>query len=118
MGFLSAHVTSKVNDQDVRDPKSRADYYREAKKPLPLPNVPEGGAYLVDAMNDLGPLRQTSESGLRAADWPEIAAFIAATQDITEHWEAKALHRMCGAYFSGFTVGEKPLGKEPMQRER
>lgn len=113
---MSAHVVTKVDGQDQRDKKSRAAYYDDAGVPVPLPHVHHAAQYLIDAMNDLGPVRAESY-GIRAADWPEISAFIAATNDISEPWEAKALRRMCSAYADGLMTGEKPLGIPPMERK-
>lgn len=74
-----------------------------------------GGDYLLDAMQRLGPIRAT-EAGPRAADWPEIHAFAAATGAITEPWEAQAMRDMCRAYLDGLTTGAEPLSIAPVER--
>lgn len=80
---------------------------------LPDAVVITNGSYLFEAMLALGPIRFTGDAGRRAADWPEITSFMQATGRISEPWEAEALYRMCGAFLSGLTVGENPLGIFP-----
>ncbi|WP_339109269.1 hypothetical protein [Thioclava sp. GXIMD4216] len=76
-------------------------------RPLGLPDL-DAGAYLVEAMIRLDPVRSTGLD-LRATDWPEISAFMQATGRISEGWEAELLFDMCAGYFEARQAGEDPL---------
>lgn len=83
------------------------------------PEIPEceDGADLVQAMMALPPTRPMAMGGHRAADWPEIWAFIQATGRRYSQWEVEALHEMCGAFSDGFRR-VNPLAKSPVEMER
>lgn len=87
---------------------------RRQNLPLGLPEL-EAGAYLVEAMLRLGPVRSDG-MGDRPADWPEIDAFARLTARITEPWEAELLHDMCAAYAAERAKGENVLTIAPMDR--
>ena len=104
------------NGDVQRDSKSRLQKYDDANMDAPIPELPDGASYLMDAMFSLGPLRATLE-GVRAADWAEIYPFMAATRAITKPDEAETLHRMCAAYLIGLNAGRNPFGISPMDRD-
>ncbi|WP_425070640.1 hypothetical protein [Sagittula sp. S175] len=81
--------------------------------PLPLPPIPDGGGYLIDALLALGPTRSEPMGGARPTDWPEIAPFMQATRRITEPWEAEVLRDMCEAFCAGLSAGESPFADYP-----
>lgn len=89
--------------------------FRAAGKSPPVPDLPDGGEYLVEAMVALGPVRESGE-GLRPTDWPEIYPFARATRRVEDPFELEALHRMCSAYLSGYRAGESPFSIPPMER--
>jgi len=94
--------------------RSRMAEAQRANLPLHLPELDEG-AYLVEAMLVLGPIRSDG-MGTRPADWSEIAAFAQATGRVSEHWESEALHAMCGGYADELRRGENPLSIPPTSR--
>lgn len=77
----------------------------------------DAGDYLMRALADLGPVRGTGMGGLRAADWPEIAAFAQATGAVVEAWEMVALRQMAAAYVAGLRDGADPLSIAPADRQ-
>jgi len=54
--------------------------------------------------------------GLRAADWPEIAAFMDATGLISDSEDAVILHDLCEAFRRGLEAGKDPFKIPPMDR--
>jgi hypothetical protein len=78
--------------------------------------LPDGGEYLITAMNTLGPTRHMPMGGLRAADWPEIAAFMDATGLISDSEDAVILHDLCEAFRRGLEAGKDPFKIPPMDR--
>ncbi len=87
---------------------------RRQKLPLGLPDL-DAGAYLIEAMLRLGPVRSDG-MGERPADWPEIDAFTRLTGRITEPWEAELLYDMCAAYSTERAKGENVLTIAPTDR--
>lgn len=84
-------------------------------KPLALPEI-GAGAYLLEAMFRIGPVRET---GLNTSppDWSEIDAFARQTGRISEPWEAEALFDMCQGYLEEIRAGENPLVIPPVERD-
>ncbi|MEN9060001.1 hypothetical protein [Ponticoccus litoralis] len=95
-------------------PHSRLDEYLEAGEDPPLPDLPTGGEYLIEAMYVLSPIRVTGR-GIAAADWPEIVAFAQGTRRVSDPCELEALHAMCAAYRDGLVSGANPFRKSPME---
>lgn len=93
----------------------RMQQYIEAKHPPPLPDLPDGGEYMVEVMLTLSPVRAMPMGGFRPADWPEIAPFMQATGAITEAWEADFLHQMCRSYCAGWNAGHVAAARSPME---
>jgi len=117
MGFLQAPIDVKKQDGSVeRTLPSRLEQYREAGRKAPLPDLPDGADYLVNAFFALRPTRPLAMGGIRAADWPEIAPFMQATKSISDAWEAETLHSMCSAFCDGFHAGQNSFGISPMER--
>ena len=71
------------------------------------------GAYLIDAMWKLGPVRGDM-NGARGVDWTELDAFARLTRAITEPWEAEALHAMCDGYAAEQAEVEDSLREPPL----
>ena len=70
------------------------------------------GAYLIDAMFRLCPVR-ADVNGTRGVDWTELDAFARLTRAISEPWEAEALHAMCDAYALEADEGADTLREPP-----
>lgn len=92
--------------------RSRMQEARRADLPDHLPELDEG-AYLVEAMMKLGPIRSDG-MGPRSADWPEIEAFARATGRISEPWECETLFDMCQGYTQEVERGKNPLSIAPV----
>ena len=73
------------------------------------------GEYLLDVMQQLGPIRSTG-MGLAAPDWQEITAFASAFKLHMEPWEYRLIRKMCGAYLREFNAGKEPLSMPPIER--
>lgn len=82
--------------------------------PLPLVEL-NAGDYLLDALEELGPIRSTG-MGLTTPDWQEMVAFAAANGAVFAPWEYRALKKMASAYLSGFNSGKDPLSIPPIER--
>jgi len=117
LGFLHAHrETPQVGGKGTkREAKSRLQLYLDHGAPPPLPTVTVG-AYLIEAMNRLGPVRAHGMGGCRPTDWPEIWAYAQATGDVSEAWEIDAIRRLCVAYDRGLSDGANMLAIAPMDR--
>jgi len=87
---------------------------KQGKTPR-MPSLSPGG-YLFEAMQRLGPTRQSDMGGLRATDWPEIMAFAQGTGRVSEPWEIEQLYDMAQAYVAGYRTGCKLFGIEPMEQ--
>ncbi|PHQ68797.1 MAG: hypothetical protein COB97_09210 [Paracoccus sp.] len=85
------------------------------RQPLGLPDL-DGGAYLLEAMFRIGPVRETGLSAT-APDWSEIDAFARQTGRISEPWEAEVLFDMCRGYLDELRAGENPLAIPPVERK-
>lgn len=53
-------------------------------------------------------------NGRRGVDWTEIDAFARLTRQITEPWEAEALHDMAAAYAAEADQAEDSLREPPL----
>jgi hypothetical protein len=75
----------------------------------------EAGEYLLNAVQELGPVRSNG-MGLTAPDWTEITAFASSHGLDLIPWEFRAIRRMCIAYISGLRTGVEALSIPPMER--
>lgn len=107
MGWLAATVKN--------EDRSRGQRYIDAGVPLPLVEI-EAGAYLLDIMQQLGPIRSVG-MGLMVPDWQEITAFASAFRLPLEAWEFRLLRRMCTGYLREFSAGKEPLSMPPIERD-
>ena len=55
--------------------------------------------------------------GQRAADWPEILAYMQAVKLDLEPWEVETLHQMCSAFAEGLSLTD-PLAWSPLEKAR
>lgn len=76
----------------------------------------EAGGYLLDAVQELGPIRSTG-MGLTTPDWQELVAFASANGLSLAPWEFRIIKKMCGAYLREFRAGEDPFCIAPMERD-
>ncbi|MCR6502595.1 hypothetical protein MUO32_26565 [Shinella sp. CPCC 101442] len=74
-----------------------------------------GGDYLLDTLQQLGPIRNTG-MGLTIPDWQELAAFGNACGLALEPWEYRLVRRMCSAYLREFNAGKDPFCIPPIER--
>lgn len=74
------------------------------------------GGYLLDALFSVGPSRY---EGLQEYPilWSELAAYAAATGELSEPWELRAVMRMSKAYTTERAQGDDPLRIPPVDRE-
>jgi len=81
------------------------------------PEIPqiEAGAYLLDALRDLGFASIVGMGALVSVSWAEIAGYMQATAGISDGWEARLVRRMSGAYIEWMKRGENPLCKPPRE---
>ena len=107
MGWLA----STIKNESV----SRGQRFIDADRPLPLIEL-GGGDYLLDLMQQLGPIRSTG-MGLTTPDWQELAAFARASGLALAPWENRLIKQMCGAYLREFNAGREPLCMPPIERE-
>lgn len=76
----------------------------------------DAGQYLLDALQELGPIRSTGV-GLSTPEWQEVTAFAHANGLDFEPWEFRILKKMCGRYLSGYNSGREALSIPPIDRE-
>ena len=76
--------------------------------------IPVGG-YLIEALFEAGP-GKSGMGGETPLEWPDIWAYMQATQAISEPWEARALIRMSQAYVDEKAAGSNLLRKAPIDR--
>jgi hypothetical protein len=107
LGWLAATIQN--------EDRSRGQRYLDAGVSLPLVEI-EAGDYLLDIMQQLGPIRSLG-MGLMVPDWQEIAAFAEAFRLRLEPWEFRLIRRMCSAYLREFDAGKEPLSMPPIERE-
>lgn len=93
---------------------SRLQQYQKAKKQPPIIEL-RAGQYLLDAMFKLRPTRPQPMGGVRPVDWPEVTAFSAGSQRVSEPWELELLIDMAEAYVEGLEAGKNPLSKPPSE---
>lgn len=93
---------------------SRAQRYISAGVPLPLVEL-KAGSYLLDAVQELGPIR-SSGMGLTTPDWQEVVAFASANGLSFAPFEFRIIRKMCAAYLREFRAGEDPLCIAPIDR--
>ena len=86
-----------------------------AGAPLPLVEL-EAGEYLLDTVQQLGPIRSTG-MGLTIPDWQEMTAFAAASGLHLAPWEYRLVRKMCAGYLREFNAGKEPLSMPPIERE-
>lgn len=77
----------------------------------------EAGEYLLDAVQELGPIRSTG-MGLTTPDWQELTAFAYANGLTLAPWEFRIIKKMCGAYLREFRNGEDPFSIPPIDRDK
>ena len=94
---------------------NRAGSYPRMGQPVPWPQI-DAGQYMIDALMDAGPTKPAPMGGDVPLDWLDISAFMGATGDITEPWEAKTLKRMSAAYWQGREEGKDVFSIAPMER--
>lgn len=75
----------------------------------------EAGAYLLDAVQELGPIRSTG-MGLTTPDWKELVAFASANGLSFAPWEFRTIRKMCAAYLREYRAGEDPFCIAPADR--
>jgi hypothetical protein len=73
------------------------------------------GGYLLDALFSVGPSRFEGGAELPIS-WQELAAYAAATGELTEPWELRAVMRMSRAYTTERAQGDDPLRIPPVER--
>lgn len=56
------------------------------------------GGYLLNAFFEAGPSKPSPMGGELPLEWPDVWAYMQATQAIREPWEARALIEMSRAY--------------------
>lgn len=102
----------------MEDPDAQSRFADYCENKLDPPLVEVGPLqYLIDAMFVLEPIRH-SDGMRRAADWPEIGAYISSTLQIEPGPEAEILHNLCGAFLRGIVVGENPAGRSPVDQKK
>jgi hypothetical protein len=95
--------------------ETRLDMMRRTGQGLDLPEL-AAGDYLVDALFKAGPTK-AGGMGEVPMDWLDIWAFAQSTGDVSEPWEAEALHSMSRAYLAAKTAGENPLAIPPIEQD-
>ena len=78
------------------------------------PDLP--GQYLLDALFEIGPSMWIAGEE-HPVTWSEIAGYIAATGDLQEPWEARALATMSQAYFRAKVQGKDVQAMSPVDQE-
>lgn len=76
----------------------------------------DAGQYLLDALQELGPIRSTG-MGLTTPEWQEIVAFANANGLDFAPWEFRIIRKMCSRYLAGYNSGKDPLSIPPIERE-
>lgn len=92
--------------------ETRLQYACKKGRAVEMPPV-AAGAYLIDVMWKLGPVR-ADVNGTRGVDWTELDAFARLTRAISEPWEAEALHAMCDGYAAEQAKAEDSLRDPPL----
>ncbi|MFY0682619.1 MAG: hypothetical protein JXR13_18750 [Thalassovita sp.] len=102
-----------VNGEAQREAKNRLQTYldNDAKPPL-VEDL--SGAYLLEALFLAGPTK-AGPMGDLPLEWMDLYAFAQCTEDVTEAWELKALHKMSDAYHSAQERGKNPFAKSPVE---
>jgi hypothetical protein len=78
------------------------------------PDLP--GQYLLDALFEIGPSMWIGGEE-QAVTWAEIAGYQAATGDLSEPWEARAVRAMSKAYFRAKVQGKDVQAMSPVDQE-
>ena len=76
----------------------------------------EAGDYLLDLVQQLGPIRYTG-MGMTVPEWHEVTAFAHAAGLSLAAWEYRLIRRMCAAYLREYSAGKDPLSMPPIERE-
>jgi hypothetical protein len=74
------------------------------------------GGYLLDALFEAGPDKPGAMGGDLPLEWPDVWAYMQATQAIVEPWEARALREMSIAYADEKCAATDLLRKAPTDR--
>ena len=80
---------------------------------LRYPNI-EGGAFLIEALQQMGPFTYMQSGELTSQGWAEITAFCSCSDLIETTREAQLLHGLSQEFCEGHRRGVNPLGIEPM----
>lgn len=104
-------MASTIKNESV----SRGQRFIDAGRVLPLVEL-DGGDYLLDLMQQLGPIRSTG-MGLTTPDWQELAAFAGASRLALAPWESRLIKGMCAAYLREYNAGKEPLSMPPIERD-
>ena len=107
MGWLASTITNEK--------QTRGQRYIAAGVPMPIVEL-EAGEYLLDMVQQLGPIRSTG-MGLTIPDWQEVIAFASASGLDLEPWEYRLIRKMCSGYLREFNAGKEPLSIPPIERE-
>lgn len=90
--------------------------YAAAKMPAPQVDI-EAGAYLVEMLMEVGPVKGAPMGGVIALDWADLQAYASGYPCEITHDERLTLVRMSQAYVSGFHTGADPLSIAPIDRQ-
>lgn len=93
--------------------ESRTEILNKRNISLRYPNI-EGGEFLIEALQQMGPFTYMQNGELTSQSWAEITAFCSCSDLIETTREAQLLHGLSQEFCEGHRRGVNPLGIEPM----